>query len=286
MGRSSARRRRTVAGVLALLMLAACTGPTRAPSTPTIRDPLADLDRSTWSVVDAPTLLALPLDRGTADAAAWAGDGIDDARIAATRQAVAGFVATAYMGAEALRRTDDAGDKRSVLGATPAVWKNTVTSTWSPTRREFYATEFARPYRVIGRPRATAAWYLSDRDGAHRVELGGTIAYSVIDTRTGRTGVFAERFGISAVPSAQGDSPAEANNRIALAGMDICRTDDAHGLIVPALEPTADARSAQKHTMADVVGQPAVSRADLANGQAGPLEGRTDTAVPCASDGG
>lgn len=268
------------------MILAACSGSGRPAPAATIRDPLADLDRTTWSVIDAPTLLAVPVDRGPVDTAAWGADGIDDARITATREALAGFVATGYLSAETLRRTDDAGDEKVVLAATPAVWKDTVTSKWSPTQREFYATEFAAPYRVIGRPRATAAWYLSDRDGAHRVELGGTIAYSVIDPRTGRTGVFAEKFGISAVPSAQGDSPAQASSRIALAGLDTCRTDTAHGLIVPALGAAADAQAAQKHTRTDVIGQPAVSRADLADEQAGPLQGRSDTAVFCASDGG
>lgn len=246
------------------------------------RDPLADLDRATWSVVDAPSMMARPLDRGDVDATAWAAAGIDDASITATRQALTDFVVTAYLGAEARRETDDAADERAVLAATPEVWRDELDGAWSPSEREFYATEFAPPYRTIGVPHATADWYLTERDGDRLVEVGGTIAYSVLDPTTGRTGIYAMHYGISAVPGTGGAvTPASALSRVSLHGMDTCRTDEAAGLLVPAIDGSDAAVTAQRTTRSRIIEQPTVTREDLATEEGGILQADPETAVLC-----
>lgn len=285
--RIPSRALRLVAALLLLLPLAACDpasqgASTPTPSTTTARDPLADLDRGTWSVVDGPTLMAVPIDTGDVDTAAWAADGIDDAHITVTRQVLADFLVTAYFQAEALRKTDDAEDEQAVLAKTPAIWTSTLDEAWSPEEREFYATEFAPDYRVIGRPHATAAWYLTERDGNRLVEVGGTIAYSVLEPKTGRTGIFAMHYGISAVPATGEDpTPAKAQSKVSLHGMDACRTDEAKGLLVPAIDGSPEADAAQSVTRTRIIEQPTVTRADLSAEEGGVLAADLDTVVFC-----
>lgn len=273
------------ASVLVAVMLSACAD-TAAPAgggrASADRDPLADLDRATWSVVDAPSMMARPLDRGDVDAAAWAAAGIDDASITATRQALTDFVVTAYLRAEARRETDDAADERAVLAATPEVWRDELDGAWSPSEREFYAAEFAPPYRTIGVPHATADWYLTERDGDRLVEVGGTIAYSVLDPTTGRTGIYAMHYGISAVPATGGAAtPASALSQVSLHGMDTCRTDEAEGLLVPAIDGSDAAVAAQRATRSRIIEQPTVTREDLAAQEGGILQADPETAVLC-----
>lgn len=278
--------RAVAASVLVAAALIACDDAAVPPSSSgratADRDPLADLDRATWSVIDTPTMMALPVDRGDVDVAAWAAAGIDDASITATRQALTDFVVGAYLQAEARRATDDAADESSVLAVTPEVWRAELDGAWSPDAREFYATEFAAPYRTIGVPHATAAWYLTERDGDRLVEVGGTIAYSVLDPTTGRTGIYAMHYGISAVP-ATGDAatPASALSQVSLHGTDICRTDQAGGLLVPAIDGSEAAAAVQRTTRSRIIEQPTVTREDLATKEFGILQADPETAVLC-----
>lgn len=289
----SARRRalRALAGALAVVSLvpaAACdpSGPddhrtTTPQALSTIRDPLADLDRNQWSVVDGPTMMAQPVDKGDVDTAAWAAAGIDDARITAARQALADYIVGSYFEPEHHRTTDDATDQKEVLDKAPDPWKDAITQGWSKDR-QFYITEFPSRYRVIGRPRAVVAWYLTDRDGKHLVEVGGTIAFSILDTRTGDVGWFVNRFGGSVVPGgAGGPAITEGNFIITLSGSDTCKTDKQKGLIVPAIGTSSGERSAQQVTRRHAIDRPQVTRADIAEDDKGALHADVDATVGC-----
>ncbi|UYG17399.1 hypothetical protein BRM3_02905 [Brachybacterium huguangmaarense] len=256
--------------------------PTTAPAADAPRDVLADLDRSVWSATDTTSLLALDIDSSAVDTAAWDADGIDSKAIEATRSALADYLSTAMFDPDALRETDDADDEQAIIDAAPTVWKDKLKEQWSADNRRFYAIEFAEPYRVIGAPRGALTWRLAELDDGHTLTLGGTVAYSVIDTRTGDTGAFAVRVGIVATPAAEGaDTPSKASIRVTLNGQDICQTDAGDGTIVPAIGTADDAQAAQKAVMDSVIASPDVSADALAHDDSDELSGDVSTAVVC-----
>lgn len=253
-----------------------------APAADAPRDVLAETDRSVWTVTDSATLLALDVDSSAVDTAAWDADGIDSAAIEATRSALADYLSVSMFDPDALRETDDADDEKAIVDAAPTVWKDKLTEQWSTDNRRFYAIEFAEPYRVIGTPRGALTWRLAQIDDGHALTLGGTVAYSVIDTRTGDTGAFAVRVGVVATPAAAGsDTPSTATIRVTLNGQDICQTDQGDGTIVPAIGTAEDAQAAQKAVMDSVIANPDVSPEALADEDSDELRGDVTTAVVC-----
>lgn len=282
------RRAAALLAALVLLPLAACDdGGTADPSpTPTalstLRDPLADLDRALWEVTDAPSMMAIPVDAGDVDKAAWAAAGVDDARIRETRQRIADFVVNSYMQPEAYRDTDDAGDRELALSKAPIprVTQH-IGEFWDAGDRQFAATEFAPQFRSIGRPRGVAHWYLVERDGERRVELGITIAYSLLDTETGTTGFFAERIAVSLVPDLANGEPTDAGMvRMLLAGTDTCGTTEAGGIIVPAIGSDDTSQSVQHETRRKVIDDPHLEPADLVAEDTGPMQFDPTTVLP------
>ncbi len=285
------RRAAALLAVLALVPLSACDGGGDADPSPTptalssLRDPLADLDRGRWEVVDAPSMMAIPVDEEGIDKAAWAAAGVDDARIRAARQALADYVTTAYMQPDALRETDDAADRKTIVDASPTdAWAEAMNTGWDEGNRQLYGTEFAPDYRVVGRPRAVVHWYLTEREDLRLVELGGTIAYTVLNTRTGDIGIFAQRVSAAVVPGVSDDTPIDRGDfQILLAGNDICATTDAGGLVVPAISDDEAAASAQSETRHRIIDKPDVSRTDIAAEEGGAMQFDMATVVPCPS---
>lgn len=250
-----------------------------APSAEPPRDPIADLDPTVWTAASRESLMGLDVQAGGVDRDAWAADGIDAQSIEQTRAVIAGFLGVAYFSPEELRPLSDQDARSRVLGASPTFWQDTITEGWNPQNRFFYATQFAEPYRTVGPPRLVASWYLAERDGTRYVEAGGTVVYSVIDPETGRTGTYAIRFG--AVAEAGTGGPVALSLRVAMGGMDSCASEQAGGLVVPALGDEDAARRAQTATRTRLIDRPAVSEAALADPDSSAFSGDPELAVFC-----
>lgn len=259
----------------ALLLLSACgpsQDPDRTPSsspspTATIqRDPLADLESSTWSVTNREQLLEAPISpEGDVDTAAWEKDGIDDATIRSIQEGIADYVATAFLDPEALRGDSAEKAERIVTDSAPAVWKDKLPDRFGPDKRYFSATQFAKPFRLVGSPQAAMTWYLADKGSDHTVDLGGSIAYTVIDTETLAIGVYAVRIGVEVTASNDSDPIGAATMSITVHGLDVCRSIEEKGLVVPALRDKYEQREAQQKTLATVIADPTVPQSDIAD---------------------
>lgn len=250
---------------------------------PVAMNPIAELDPEVWNVTDYDGILGVAMIGGTDTPLQWEADGVDDETLQATREELARFVSGAFFKPDKYRKTDDAGDLAELITVVPSVWTDGVREQWADGQRRFWVMELAPEYRVIGTPRANIGWYRDDTTDVHRILLGGTIAYGVIDTRTGETGMVAVQVGITATPATttNGTTPTEAVGTSVLSGVDWCATDEAGGLIVPAIGPSQEATDAQRMLGAAVIAKPEVNAYSVLHDRTGPLAGNTDTNVYC-----
>lgn len=267
-------RRRDLTGLLALsgtaLLAAGCNrDPGPVPTSSDIpRDPLAQLDEVRWDGRSAQDVLALPITGSADELAAWADLGADDAVLDPTRQALVTFLEAAYLAPGVLRDLDASEVFTQVDASTPEYWHDLLRTAWDDGDRHLYAFALAESFATVGRPAIAMDWFRAERDGAPVLLLGGTIAWSVVDTQTHAVGVIAYRMGIVAdidVDRAAGEvgSATSASIRVSIHGLDGCGLRDADGLVVPALTDAEEHRAAQQATMETVISSPRIPQEDV-----------------------
>lgn len=278
-------RRRDLAALVTVsggaLLGSACSPPTApVPTSPDIdRDPLADLDPQLWPARSGAEMLDLPIEGDDADAEAWSQLETDDA-LESTRQQLVDFLTTAYLEPEQLSGLDDPAARERVSAVTPSFWQEDLERAWDGGDRYFYAIAFAEPYRSVGRPAIAVQWLRGDEDGAPMLMVGGTIAWTVLETTTRAVGVVAYRYGIVAALDTDG-SMHGANFRITINGLDGCGTSEEGGVLVPALADSDSHRAAQERTREMIIGSPQVGREALVDTESELLQGDEDTNTSC-----
>ncbi|GAA1488658.1 hypothetical protein [Brachybacterium sacelli] len=277
-------RRRGLAGLAAsgtALLAAGCgpTGPATAEQVP--RDPLASLDEARWDGRSLEDVLALPLAGDAAELETWADLGAEDAAVDPARRALTDFLAVAYLSPEALHGLDDAEARARIEAAAPAYWQDVLAEAWDGGARHLYAFALAEGFATVGRPALAMAWFRGQRDDTPLLLLGGTLAWSVLDTRTHAVGVIAYRLGVVADLAADGTA-STATIRVTIHGLDGCAIQDRGGMVVPALGEEAEQRTAQQATMDTVIASPRVVREDLLDPDSTALAGDDATNVLCS----
>lgn len=279
-------RRRELAALLTasggLLLGSACSS--RAAPVPTspdvARDPLADPDPQLWQARSGTEMLEVPVDGGGGDSEAWSQLETGDAALEPARRQLVDFLTTAYLDPESLRGLDDGAARSRVAEVTPSFWEESLGRAWDNGDRYFYAIAFAEGYRSVGRPAISVTWLRGEDEGDPLLMVGGTFAWTVLNTASRAVGVIAYRYGIKAVLDADA-SIADASVRITVNGLDGCETYDAGGLLVPALAETDLHRAAQEHTFETVIGSPLVGRDALEDPDSDLLTGDEDSNAMC-----
>ncbi|MGP9846119.1 hypothetical protein, partial [Brachybacterium sp. 107] len=220
------------------------------------------------------------------------------------RQSLVAFLEAAYLSPGLLRGLDDAAALEHVRSASPEYWQELLQTAWDGGERHVYCFALADGFRSVGRPALSMDWFRADQQGAPALLLGGTIAWSVLDTATHAVGVVAYRVGIVATlhTGTTTDSDADADTgtgtgtgtdaavgsvataalRATIHGLDACAVGDAGGLVVPALADTVEQRAAQRATMDTVIAAPRLLEEDLLDPSSAPLTGDGATNVACA----
>lgn len=277
-------RRRDLAGLLAAsgtaALVAGC-GRNRVPTSEEVpRDPLASLDEGRWDGRALADVLALPITGAAADLEAWADLGPDDAAVEPVRHTLTDFLAAAYLSPDALQGVDDAAAQTQITAATPSYWQDVLHQAWNGGERHLYAFTLAEGFATIGRPALAMDWFRGQREGTALLLLGGTLAWSVLDTGTHAVGVVAYRVGVVADLAADGTA-STATIRVTIHGLDGCALRDQGGLVVPALGKDAGHRQAQQATMDTVIAAPRIRREDLLDPESPALNGDDATNVLC-----
>lgn len=288
----SALRRRDLAGLVAasgaVLLAAGCgRDPAQVPTSGDVpRDPLARLDEVRWDGRTADDVLALPISGAAAELTTWGELGDDDAVLDPARRSLISFLEAAYLSPGTVRGLDDAAALDHVRSASPEYWRDLLQSAWDGGDRQVYCFAPAEGFASVGRPALSMDWFRADHDGGPALLLGGTIAWSVLDTATRAVGVVAYRVGIVAAlttgTSTVAGSVATASLRATLHGLDACAAGESGGLVVPALADTVEQRAAQRATMETVVAAPRISREDLLDPASAALTGDDATNAACA----
>lgn len=278
-------RRRDLAGLLAAsgtAALAAGCGRNQVPTSEEVpRDPLASLDGARWDGRTLADVLALPLTGAAAELEAWADLGPDDAAVDPVRHALTDFLAAAYLSPDALHGLDDAAARAQIGAAAPTYWQDVLHQAWDDGERHLYAFTLAEGFATIGRPALAMDWFRGQRDGTALLLLGGTLAWSVLDTTTHAVGVIAYRAGVVADLRADGTA-STATIRVTIHGLDGCGLREHDGLVVPALGQDTGHRAAQQATMDTVIAAPQIRREDLLDPDAAALSGNDATNVLCS----
>ncbi|MDN5686740.1 MAG: hypothetical protein L0G94_08680 [Brachybacterium sp.] len=277
-------RRRDLAGLLAAsgtAALAAGCGRSRVPTSDEVpRDPLATVDEARWDGRTLADVRALPVTGTAADLEAWADLGPDDGAVAPVRHALTDFLAGAYLSPDALQGLDDAAARAQITAATPSYWQDVLRQAWDGGERHLYAFTLAEGFATIGRPALAMDWFRGQRDGTALLLLGGTLAWSVLDTDTHAVGVIAYRLGVVADLRPDGLA-STATIRVTIHGLDGCGLREQGGLVVPALGDDAEHRAAQQATMDTVIAAPRIRREDLLDPASAALSGDDATNVIC-----
>ncbi|APX33785.1 hypothetical protein BH708_14895 [Brachybacterium sp. P6-10-X1] len=277
-------RRRDLAGLLAAsgtAAIAAGCSMSRVPTSDQVpRDPLASLDEARWDGRTLADVLALPLTGEVSEFEAWTGLGPEDAAVDPVRQALTDFLAAAYLSPDALHGLDDAAARARIDGAAPTYWQDVLHQAWDSGERHLYAFTLAEGFATIGRPALAMDWFRGQREGTALLLLGGTLAWSVLETSTHAVGVIAYRVGVVADLAADGTA-STATIRVTIHGLDGCALRDHGGLVVPALGKDAEHRQAQQATMDTVIAAPRIRREDLLDPESAALNGDDATNVLC-----
>lgn len=281
----TAVRRRDLAALLTvsggLLLGSACSPATApVPTSPDIdRDPLADLDPQLWPARSAAEMLEVPLAEDLPDSEAWSQLGADD-DLQQARQQLVDFLSVAYLDPEPLSALDDDAAHARVAEAAPEFWQEELQESWDGGTRYFYAIAFAEGFRSVGRPAIAVQWLRGENeDGGPTLMVGGTLAWTVLDTGTRAVGVIAYRYGIVADLTEDG-ALEQALLRVTIHGVDGCETFD-EGLLVPALADTEPHRAAQERTHEAIIASPQVSREDLVHPSSPLFSGDKTTNILC-----
>lgn len=279
-------RRRDLAALLTasggLLLGSACSRRTTPiPTSPDVdRDPLAELDRQLWPARSGAEMLEVPLEGDAPDSEAWSQLDADEDLHGARRQLV-DFLTVAYLDPESLGALDNDAARARVAEVALPFWQEELDRSWDGGDRYFYAIAFAEGFRSVGRPAIAVQWLRGENeDGEPTLLVGGTLAWTVLDTTTRAVGVIAYRYGIAADLAADG-SIDDARFRITIHGLDGCESFDGGGLLVPALADTESHRSAQEHTLQTVIASPQVGREDLEDPDSALLSGDETTNAMC-----
>lgn len=300
----SSLRRRDLAGLVAasgaILLAAGCgRDPAPVPTSGDVpRDPLAHLDEVRWDGRTADDVLALPIAGAASELETWGELGDDDAVLDPARQSLISFLEAAYLSPGAVRGLDDAATLEHVRSASPEYWRDLVQSAWDGGDRQVYCFAPAEGFASVGRPALSMDWFRADHDGAPALLLGGTIAWTVLDTATRAVGVVAYRVGIVATLRTGTETEAESETdtgtsavagsistaalRATIHGLDACAVGESGGLVVPALADTVEQRAAQRATMATVIAAPRIAREDLLDPGSAALTGDDATNAACA----
>lgn len=281
----TAVRRRDLAALLTTsggLLLGPACSPRIAPvpTSPDIdRDPLADLDPQLWPARSAAEMLEVPLAEGVPDSEAWSQLSTDD-DLQPARQQLVDFLSVAYLDPEPLSALDEEAAHARVAQAAPAFWQEELQEAWAGGTRYFYAIAFAAGFRSVGRPAIAVQWLRGEtEDGGPTLMVGGTLAWSVLDTATRAVGVIAYRYGIVA-DLAEDGALDQAQLRVTIHGVDGCESFE-EGLLAPALADTEPHRAAQERTHAAIIASPQVSRDDLVHSDSLVFSGDESTNILC-----
>ncbi|WP_193105059.1 hypothetical protein [Brachybacterium sp. FME24] len=285
-------RRRDLTGLLALsgtaLLASGCNrDPGPVPTSSDIpRDPLAQLDEVRWDGRTAQDVLALPITDSADELNAWADLGTDDATLDPTRQALVTFLEASYLSPRVLSDLDAAETFTHVDASTPGYWHDLLQTAWDDGDRHLYAFALAEPFATVGRPALAMDWFRAERDSVPVLQLGGTIAWSVVDTQTHAVGVIAYQLGIVADIDLRGEagdagSATSASIRVSIHGLDGCGLRDADGLVAPALTDTAEHRAAQQATMDSVIASPRIRPEDVLDLESAAFSANDATNILC-----
>src|SRR5690625_3797279 len=143
-------------------------------------------------------MLEVPLAEGVPDSEAWSQLSTDD-DLRPARQPLVDFLSVASLDPEPLSALDEEAAHARVAQAAPAFWQEELQEAWAGGTRYFYAIAFAAGFRSVGRPAIAVQWLRGEtEDGGPTLMVGGTLAWSVLDTATRAVGVIAYRYVIVA----------------------------------------------------------------------------------------